>query len=213
MGRSRRYWPPGLEELIFVRWPHAAEQYKERAGFPPSYSLDRVKEDLVRELCEALRRGEAVYPNTKNRGDEDKEFVVRIAGEGREPVWALVEEWPPDGKYKFAVETVFTKEMFDKWNVGQKLGSMADVPGAEALKQVPTVPKPEPKPEPIHQDTSKLLMRRKNGDGTKEKWLGKHEVHGEILTKIQEGVPLGDIEVFKVELKKIKVGLSVKLEE
>lgn len=213
MSRSRRYWPPGLEDQIFIKMPHAAGQYKERAGLPPSYALERAQEDLRREICAALRGGEQIYPNTKNKGDPDTEFVIRVAGEGLEPVWALIEEGAADGKYKYLVHTVFDKSMFDKWNVGQRLGSMADVPGAEALKQVPTVPRKEPESEPIHQDTSKLLMRWKNGDGTKEKWLGKHEVHGEILTKIQEGVPLGDIKVFKVELKEVKVGLSVKLEE
>jgi hypothetical protein len=214
MSQSRRYWPPGLEEQLFIKMPHAAGQYKERAGLPPSYALDRAQEDLRRLICEALRSGEQIYPNTKGKGNPEKECVIRIHSEGLQPVWALLEEGAPDGKYKYMVHTVFDKSMFDKWNQGQKLGSIADVPGAEALKSVPTVPKPKPEPDPVHPDTSKLLVRWMNGDeDQEERWVDEIAVNGEVLMLIQQGVPLDAISVFRVELKKVKVGLSVKLEE
>lgn len=214
MSQSRRYWPPGLEDQVFIKMPHAAGQYKERAGLPPSYNLDRAMEDLKRLLCEALRSGDTIYPNTKNHGDREKEFVVRVAPEGFQPVWVLVEEGATDGKYKYMVHTVFDKSMFDRWNQGQKLGSISDIPGAEALKAVPTVPKPEPPQEPVHPDTSKLLIRWLNGqEEPNEKWVNEIAVNGEVLMLIQEGVPLDAISVFRVELKRVKVGLSIKLED
>ena len=207
-----RYWPPGLEDLVFIKMPHAAGQYKERVGLPPSYNLDRAQEDLRRLLCEALRRGETIYPNTKSHGDPEKEFIVRVAPEGFQPVYVLVEEGAPDGKYKYMVHTVFDKGMFDKWNQGQKLGSISDVQGAEALKRVPTVPKPLK--DPIHPpDTSKLLIRWLNSqEEPHEKWVNAIAVNGEILMLIQEGIPMDCISVFKVKLEKVKFGLSIKLE-
>lgn len=211
MSQSRRYWPPGLEDLVFIKMPHAAGQYKERAGLPPSYNLEKAQEDLKRLLCEVLRSGDTLHPNTKNHGDPDKEFVVRVHSDGLQPVWVLVEEGATDGKYKYMVHTVFDKTMFDQWNRGQKLGSISDVPGAEALKAVPTVPKPESPKDPIHPDTSKLLIRWLDGQESHEKWANEIAVNGEVLMLIQEGVPLDAISVFRVELKKVKLGLSIKL--
>lgn len=201
-GRTNRRWPNDLADELFIKRPHAVEQYRDRAGLPPSYSFERAEEDLRRAVCKEMMDGKML----RNKSGSSKEFVVRVAPDGFQVVYALVEEGASEGKYKFLIHTVFTQEMYQKWNEDGKLGALGDLPGAKALKEMKPVKQEETKPN----GKSKMMIAWR-GDGGKleTKWVEEHNVSGEILMLLQQGHRLDHIEVFK----KVKFDLSVKVGE
>jgi hypothetical protein len=201
-GRTNRRWPNDLNDELFIKRPHAVEQFRERAGLPPSYSFDRAEEDLRRAVVKEMMDGKQL----RNKTGRSSEFVVRVAEPGLEVVYALVEEGAADGRYKFMIHTVFTQDMYQQWNEDGKLGSMGDLPGAKALKEIKPVPKEEPKP---NGKTNMMILWREEGGKIQTKMVEGHNVSGEILMLLQQGCLLKHIEVFQ----KVKFDLSVKIGE
>lgn len=201
-GRTNRRWPSDLADELFIKRPHAVDQFRERAGLAPSYSFDRAEEDLRRAVCKEMMDGRMLR-NKTGRADE---FVVRVAEPGLQVVYALVEEGASGGKFKFMIHTVFTQEMYQKWNDDGKLGSLGDLPQAQVLKEVKPVPKEEPKP---NGKTDMMILWRGDGGKVETKMVAEHNVSGEILMLLQQGHRLDHIEVFK----KVKFDLSVKIGE
>ena len=104
------------------------------------------------------------------------------------------------------IHTVFTQDMYQQWNEDGKLGSMGDLPGAKALKEIKPVPKEEPK---TNETGNMMVLWRSEGGKIETKMVAEHNVSGEILMLLQQGHQLKHIEVFK----KVKFDLSVKIGE
>lgn len=210
-GRSHRRWPADLEDQVFIKRPHAIEQFKERAKLPPSYNFDKAEADLRGAICAALRNGDLIR-NTKNHGDPDNEFVVRVALSGYDVVYALVEKGASDGRYPFMCHTVFDQEMYHVWNEEGKIGTIGDLPHAKALKaleeQVKAQPKPKPMAAQIDPDAAAVVIFYKLGNAWCDKPTKEEELTQEVGKLLAEGVSLKDIRIFKEIPFKIEIKLE-----
>jgi hypothetical protein len=200
---SNRRWPADLEKQLFIKRPHAVEQYRERAQLPSNYNFERAEEDLRTAICEAMRAGK-MHRNTRLRGNPDTEFVVRVAPAGFEVVYALIEKGAANGNYPYMCHTVFDQRMFQQWNEEGKIATMRDLPSAAALNDVPVPPEPDP------DDYGRgLLLVHVTPDG-----VALHEADEQNLQRLighlmSEGCNFSNIRLFK----EIPFKLTIKLGE
>lgn len=206
MSRSRRYWPQDLTDELFIKRPHAIDQLMNRAQYPPSYPREKAEEELKRAVCEEMRAGRTIN-STKNHSSEN-DFVVRVEIEGREVVYPLIERGNKEGKYQFLVHTVFSREMYTQWSRDGKLGSLGDLPTAEALKNVTPAQQETPVPQ-SNGATPLIILYRGDGGTLREKETMEKNVTDTILELLMSGASLKDMRV----LKEIEFDLKFQLKK
>lgn len=209
MSQSRRYWPPGLEEGVFIKRPHAVEQLMERAKYPRGYSPDLAEEELRNAVVDEIRAGKTLtsYKNHSTAND----FVVRVELEGREVVYPLIERGDKAGRFQFLIHTVFSRDMYQQWSRDGKLGSLGDLPQAGVLKSIRPIYTPPPEaPMPQSNGTTSLIILYRGDGGTlREKETTEKEVTDAILELLMSGASLKDMRV----LKEIEFDLKFQLKK
>jgi hypothetical protein len=116
---------------LWINKPHATNEFKERAGFPPSFSDDEAHDVLKQLIVEAFERDQEKLENVRNTDKEDKRpsFCFRIHPHGRQVVYASVSYGHPEGRYTYMVHTVLSQDMYQSWSREGKLGTLADKAG------------------------------------------------------------------------------------
>jgi hypothetical protein len=199
MSRSRRYWPKPLQDDLFIKRPHAVEQFMSRAGYPKGYSFDLAEEELREKIVKAMQDGDLL---ANDKTGEPNEFVIKVQVPDRKTVYALVERGRKDGEYQFLIHTVFSKEMYDEWRRDGKVGTIADLPQAAALKELEEhVTQTEEEKEP------EFLVQYKNGAGKMlQTEVTEDKLETAIIGLLMQGATLPDIKVYKRHEINLKLG-------
>lgn len=197
MSRSRRYWPKPLTDDIFIKRPHAVEQFMTRAGYPKGYSLDLAEEELRDKVVKAIEKGDLL---SNDKTGEPNEFVIKVQVPGRKTAYALVERGRKDGEYQFLIHTVYSKEMYDEWRQDGKVCTIGDLPQAQALKELE-----EHVPDVNEYREPEFLIVYKNGAGKEQhEEVPESKLEQSVFDLLMTGVRLPDIRVYKrheIELK------------
>jgi len=197
------------EKDIFINargdtMPHAVEQFLLRAEYPPGFSMIEAERILRKLIAREINSGRRLENRDRGWGQGDEEFLVRVHDEGRAPVFVVVQTGVPDGKYKYLVHTVLSKDMYDSWNREGKLGSIGDAVDPKIIEEAHA--KVENRPPPAEDEMRIVLW---DFEGTVQfKEVRKYAVPGEILSLLGQGTPWGDIRVFREEKFDLRVVLK-----
>lgn len=194
---------------LWINRPHATDEFKERAGFPPSFSDDDAHDVLKQLIVEAFERDQERLINVRNtdKSKKQKSFCFRLHPPGRQVVYACVSYGHPDGRYAYMVHTVLSQGMYQSWSREGKLGTLADKAG-ESLISIR---------DQLRKQTAEMKEAEKMaGDEDKYKYhlfygeeapmsLSEDQVDKVVTDLLIKGVPLSKIQLYR------KVPLNIKI--
>jgi len=170
----------------FIKRPHAIDQFRKRAAFPDDMDSVVLEGELRKHLDDA-----AQDPSRFLKGLRDNQFAVRVAVQGRNVVYAIVQTFSGDD-YDYSVPTVLTQAMYQSWSKDGKLSDIGELP-------------PEKRELPVIKQT--LFLYYVNGKGPVLNEYTKDDIPRQIGILLEQGIPMKSIKV----LKEVPTRLDVQL--
>lgn len=170
----------------FIKRPHAIDQFRKRGAFPDDTDSVILEGELRKHLDEAARDQSRFL-----KGLRDNQFAVRIAVQGRNVVYAIVQTFTGDD-YDFSVPTVLTQAMYQAWSKDGKLSDISELP-------------PEKRELPVLKQT--LFLYYVNGKGPVINEYTKDDIPAQIAALLEQGIPMKNIKVLREVATKLDVQL------
>lgn len=191
---------------VFIKRPHAVEEFKSRAGFPPSFDEDQAHDVMKDLVMSAFNENQERLTNVRNSDKmQNKGFCFRLHPEGRQVVYACITYGHSEGRYTYMIHTVLSQDMYQSWSREGKLGTMADKAGESLIAVRDQIRKQTAETKEAEKMADEHEYFLHQSDKKDPIALKESEIDKVVVSLLKKGVKLTDITLYK------KVPLNIKI--